>query len=98
MNDVAMWSIGIVLTILFSIIGFLLNLVKSGFSQLLVRIDKISATLETHNEKLITILSRNEIQSEWLDSHENEIDELKREVNAIKLNCAANNHRKNLKG
>lgn len=89
----------------FSVIGWIFKL---GIDNLLKKIDKITETLEIHNEKfisqnekLITILSRNEIISEWVDNHENRLDEQEKKIdkietsiNDIRVSCAANNHKK----
>jgi predicted PurR-regulated permease PerM len=98
MNETAMWAIGIILFAMLSIIGFLVNMsltqLKAAFNQLLSRIDKISQTLDNHNTDLIKILSRNEVQSQFIDGHTEDIEYLKREISDMKLNCASNNHRK----
>ena len=81
MSEFAMWAGGFVLLALFGIIGFLVNYsltqLKGSFDMLLQRIDKISDTLETHNDKLISILTKHEVTSQWLDNHEKEIDEIR---------------------
>ncbi len=93
-----MWAIGIVLSILIAIIGVLLrfsvNQLKGAFDQLIKRIDKISDTLDKHNHDLITVLSRNDIQSQSIDSHTEEIEKLKRDVSDINMHCATKGHRK----
>ncbi len=97
----AMWAIGIIVTLSAAIIGFLIKFsldgLKNSFEQLLKRIDKISDTLDSHNKDLITVLSRNDVQSQFIDSHTDDIEELKRKITEININCAANNHRKHAK-
>ena len=101
MSATAMWVIGIALGALLSVIGFLVNLslsqLKTAFDQLLKRIDKITDTLDAHNTDLIRVLSRNDIQSQFIDNHTEDIEELKREITKINLNCANNQHRKHTK-
>jgi predicted PurR-regulated permease PerM len=96
MSTEAMWAMGMVLTLLIAIIGILLkfgfNQLRSSFDQLLNRIDKISETLDKHNNDLITVLSRNDIQSQFIDSHTEDIDNIKRDIAEINMNCAKNNH------
>ena len=97
--------VGTVIGVLLTAIGFLIKVVfsqfkegiiqlKEGFNQLILRIDKISDTLDSHNRDLITVLNRNEIQSQFIDSHTEEIEELKNKIQKIEINCATNNHRK----
>jgi archaellum component FlaC len=100
--------VGTVIGVLLTAIGFLIKVVfsqfktgmvelKESFNQLLLRIDKISDTLDSHNRDLITVLNRNEIQSQFIDSHTEEIEELKNKIQKIEINCATNNHRKHAK-
>ena len=97
MNDVAMWAGGFVLLVLFGIIGFLVNYslsqLKGSFDMLLQRIDKISATLETHNDKLISILTKHEVTSQWLDNHEKEIDEIKCKQAKLEMRLERHKHK-----
>jgi uncharacterized membrane protein YgaE (UPF0421/DUF939 family) len=94
MSEQAMWIVGGILTVLLTVIGFMISI---GFNLLLKRIDKITDTLDAHNTDLIKVLSRNDIQSQFIDEHTEEIDNLKREIIKINLNCANNNHRKHQK-
>lgn len=97
MNDVAMWAVGLILGALLTVIGILVrfsfNQLKGSFDLLLIRIDKISATLEIHNDKLINILSKHEITSQWLDNHEKEIDELKFKQQKLENKLATHKHK-----
>jgi predicted PurR-regulated permease PerM len=98
MSVTAMWAIGIVLSVLLSIIGFLVvfsfNQLKSAFQDVLLEIKNIRETLSTHNTDLIRILSRNDVQSQFIDAHTEEIDIIKKTLLEIQLNCAIKNHAK----
>lgn len=91
MTDVAMWAIGIIIAAGLAVIGYLIN---NSFYQLIKRIDKISDTLDAHNKDLITVLNRNEVQSQFIDSHTDEIERIYEKIQKIELNCALNNHHK----
>jgi uncharacterized membrane protein YgaE (UPF0421/DUF939 family) len=94
MSEQAMWIVGGILTVLLTVIGTMISI---GFNLLLKRIDKITDTLDAHNTDLIRVLSRNDIQSTFIDNHTEEIESLKREITKINLNCANNQHRKHTK-
>ena len=91
MTDVAMWAVGIIIAAGLAVIGYLIN---NSFYQLIKRIDKISDTLDAHNKDLITVLNRNEVQSQFIDSHTDEIERIYEKIQKIELNCALNNHHK----
>lgn len=80
------------------IIGALLSIIGTfiiiAFNKLMEKIDKITVTLESHNNDLIKILSRNEVQSQFIDGHTDDIEELKRQITNIQINCATKNHRR----
>lgn len=86
MNPVVLW----VLSALCTIIGTLLII---GFNLLLKRIDKIAETLEVHNDKLISILTKHEVTSNWLDAHEKEIDDLKHKTTKLENRLATHKHK-----
>ena len=86
MDSASIW----VLSALCSIIGFL---IVFGGTQLLKRIDKIADTLEVHNDKLISILTKHEVTSQWLDNHEKEIDDIKAKQTRLELKFASHKHK-----
>ena len=109
MSATAMWAVGIVVGILLSVSGFLakfaLEQMKSSvvelrqsftemFNKLIDRVDKISTNLDTNNKDIITVLNRNEINSQFIDNHTDEIEEIKEKIQKLELNCALNNHHK----
>ena len=94
MSETMMWVVGTLLSIIFGIVGVSLNMVKGSFNQLLTRIDKISETLDIHNEKLIKVLTMYASQSQFIDAHTEEIDQIKRDILDMKINCATNGHKK----
>ena len=105
MTATAMWAVGIVLTLLLAVIGFLVKLsldqlkttfvdLKKGFNDVLIEVGRIRETLSEHNTDLIKVLSRNDTLSIYVDKNMEEIEELKREITKINLNCASNKHRK----
>lgn len=101
MDTVSMWAVGGIVAALLAVIGglitFSVSQLKHSFQTLIVRIDRITVTLETHNDKLITILSKHEITTEWLDNHENRLDDVEKQVHKIELNCASNLHNHRMK-
>ena len=91
MIEVNTWLPLLFVTTLLSLIGYLLN---ANLKELYKKIDKITNTLEVHNDRLIRILQQNEATSDWLDGHEQRIDELQKKVHDIELNCASSHMKK----
>jgi peptidoglycan hydrolase CwlO-like protein len=112
MSEVAMWAVGIVLALLLSVIGVLIkfsfNVLSTSFTELkegvgqlshdlLLKIDKITESLQSTNQEFIKILSRNDVQSQFIDGHTDEIERLKEKIAEIQINCALNKHKKIVK-
>jgi hypothetical protein len=108
MSEVAMWAVGIVLALLISVIGVLVkfsfNVLSTSFTELkegvgqlshdlLLKIDKITESLQSTNQEFIKILSRNDVQSQFIDGHTDEIERLKEKIAEMQINCALNKHK-----
>jgi hypothetical protein len=112
MSETAMWAVGIVLALLLSVIGVLIkfsfNVLSTSFTELkegvgqlshdlLLKIDKITESLQSTNQEFIKILSRNDVQSQFIDGHTDEIERLKEKIAEMQINCALNKHKKVVK-
>ena len=97
MNETAMWAVGLVIAGLATALGimvkFSLDQLKESFKTLIFRIDKITTTLESHNDKLITILSKHEITTEWIDNHEQRLDDIEKNIHKIEIDIASNSRK-----
>lgn len=97
MNETAMWAVGIVIAVLLGSLGFMvkfsLDQLKESFKTLIFRIDRITTTLEAHNDKLITILSKHEITTEWIDNHEQRLDDVEKNIHKIEIDIATNSRK-----
>jgi len=78
---------------------------KTSIKELVDKFELMTQNMVSQNQKIIETLSKYELLSKFIDDHTDELHRhgeritgIDKDIQSMKLNCAANNHRKNLKG